>query len=143
MCFTFSLNWTVDTDSFDAKTPNLGTLSFQNIIATLNPNAERFLVLACHYDSKYFKNEIFLGASDSAVPCSMLIDLAETLNDHLTVLRDDNRLSIQLVFFDGEEAFREWTSTDSLYGSRHLAQRWQHESRLDRIVSYSHSKSKF
>ena len=29
-----------------------------------------------------------------------------------------------LVFFDGEEALHEWTDTDSLYGSRHLAQKW-------------------
>jgi Zn-dependent M28 family amino/carboxypeptidase len=28
------------------------------------------------------------------------------------------------VFFDGEEAFHEWTDTDSLYGSRHLAEKW-------------------
>lgn len=32
-------------------------------------------------------------------------------------------VSLQLVFFDGEEAFEEWTATDSLYGSRHLAER--------------------
>jgi len=28
---------------------------------------------------------------------------------------------VQLLFFDGEEAFVEWTETDSLYGARHLA----------------------
>jgi hypothetical protein len=33
-------------------------------------------------------------------------------------------LTLQLIFFDGEEAFKEWTSTDSIYGSRHLAQKW-------------------
>lgn len=32
-------------------------------------------------------------------------------------------MSLQLVFFDGEESFEEWTATDSLYGSRHLAER--------------------
>lgn len=32
-------------------------------------------------------------------------------------------MTLQLVFFDGEESFEEWTDTDSLYGSRHLAQR--------------------
>lgn len=26
------------------------------------------------------------------------------------------------MFFDGEESFEEWTDTDSLYGSRHLAE---------------------
>ena len=51
-------------------------------------------------------------------------------------------LTLQFIFFDGEEAFRAWTSTDSLYGSRHLARKWQRErfqhqgvsgSQLDRI----------
>ena len=28
--------------------------------------------------------------------------------------------SIQFIFFDGEEAFQDWTADDSLYGSRHL-----------------------
>ncbi|XP_045303077.1 glutaminyl-peptide cyclotransferase isoform X3 [Leopardus geoffroyi] len=30
-------------------------------------------------------------------------------------------LSLQLIFFDGEEAFLHWSPRDSLYGSRHLA----------------------
>ena len=29
-----------------------------------------------------------------------------------------------MVFFDGEEAFAKWTQTDSLYGARHLAEKW-------------------
>lgn len=32
--------------------------------------------------------------------------------------------TLQLVFFDGEEAFEQWSATDSLYGSRHLAEKW-------------------
>lgn len=32
-------------------------------------------------------------------------------------------LSLQLIFFDGEEAFVRWSPTDSLYGSQHLAQK--------------------
>lgn len=28
---------------------------------------------------------------------------------------------MQLIFFDGEEAFQDWSDDDSLYGSRHLA----------------------
>lgn len=34
-------------------------------------------------------------------------------------------VTLQMVFFDGEEAFQEWTSTDSLYGARHLAEVWE------------------
>lgn len=26
--------------------------------------------------------------------------------------------TVQLIFFDGEEAFKDWTDTDSIYGSR-------------------------
>ncbi|CAG0895953.1 unnamed protein product, partial [Darwinula stevensoni] len=33
-------------------------------------------------------------------------------------------VTLQLVFFDGEEAFKSWSSTDSLYGARHLAAAW-------------------
>ena len=55
------LKWTIELDEFDDKTPNMGTLTFTNIIAKLNPNADRYLVLACHYDSKYFPNDEFLG----------------------------------------------------------------------------------
>ena len=35
-------------------------------------------------------------------------------------LSDD--VTIQMMFFDGEEAYKDWTATDSLYGSRHLSQ---------------------
>ena len=34
-------------------------------------------------------------------------------------------LTLQLLFFDGEEAMFQWTATDSLYGSRHLAQQME------------------
>ena len=38
------------------------------------------------------------------------------------------------MWFDGEEAFnRDWTATDSLYGSRHLAQKWAGDGLLGRI----------
>lgn len=55
------LNWTVEVDEFEDKTPRFGVLKFLNIIASLNPDADRYLVLACHYDSKYFENEEFVG----------------------------------------------------------------------------------
>lgn len=54
-------DWYVEIDEFKDKTPNFGELTFQNIVASLNPNAERYLVLACHYDSKYFATEEFVG----------------------------------------------------------------------------------
>lgn len=55
------LGWNVEVDSFDEKTPTFGVLRFRNIIATLNQNAERYVALACHYDSKYYKDFDFEG----------------------------------------------------------------------------------
>ncbi|MFH4979963.1 hypothetical protein AB6A40_006672 [Gnathostoma spinigerum] len=122
----------VELDNFDAETP-LGTKSFSNIIATYNPEAPRRLVLACHYDSKYFKKQVFIGATDSAVPCAILLDLAETLAPYLP-RQNNHDVSLQLIFFDGEEAFVRWSRTDSIYGARHLAHKWQNN-------SYSHPKT--
>jgi Zn-dependent M28 family amino/carboxypeptidase len=41
--------------------------------------------------------------------------------------------SVWLVFDDGEEAFKEWTAQDSLYGTKHLAQKWQADGSLKKI----------
>ncbi|XP_006627681.1 glutaminyl-peptide cyclotransferase isoform X1 [Lepisosteus oculatus] len=124
---SLSAGWTVEVDSFTAPTP-LGQLTFSNVLAVLDPAAPRRLLLACHYDSKLLpadsRGRVFVGASDSAVPCAMLLELASALDAQLRALRQQRpALTLQLVFFDGEEAFQEWTPTDSLYGSRHLAER--------------------
>jgi glutaminyl-peptide cyclotransferase len=102
-----------------------------------------------------------VGATDSAAPCAILLDVAEALNPLLdkrkaALLREgddehgDNpaaHTTLQLIFFDGEEAFKDWTHTDSIYGARcvcevlaafglkinlcfahrHLAERWENE----------------
>ena len=38
-----------------------------------------------------------------------------------------------LVFFDGEEALKQWSQTDSLYGSRHLAEELATDGRLAEV----------
>ncbi|KAL6442918.1 hypothetical protein ACFW04_002746 [Cataglyphis niger] len=115
------LSWTVETDLFEANTPIFGKLEFENIIAKLNPNAKRYLVLACHFDSKYTRERDFVGATDSAVPCAQMINLATVMTKYLTK-QDD--ISLMFIFFDGEEAFKEWGPNDSIYGSKHLAEKW-------------------
>jgi glutaminyl-peptide cyclotransferase len=84
----------------------------------------------------------FVGATDSAAPCAMLLDLAESLtpllkarHDRVTsqegILRDgfdeeeSSDTTLTILFLDGEEAFHDWTDTDSIYGARHLSQLWQ------------------
>ncbi|XP_053317237.1 glutaminyl-peptide cyclotransferase isoform X2 [Spea bombifrons] len=120
--------WLIEEDSFESLTP-YGYVTFSNIISTLNPTAERHLVLACHYDSKYFSpqwdRKVFIGATDSAVPCAMILEVARVLDHRLQQLKKNTDLSLKLIFFDGEEAFYRWSPYDSLYGSQHLAQKME------------------
>ena len=121
-----SYGWSVELDTFKENTV-IGQKEFTNIIATLDPKAPRRMVIACHYDSK-IEPKGFLGATDSAVPCAQMLNLAHTmkldLDDHKSSKSD---LTLQFIFFDGEEAFKQWTDTDSIYGARHLADKWHRE----------------
>ncbi|XP_008850271.1 glutaminyl-peptide cyclotransferase-like protein isoform X1 [Nannospalax galili] len=119
-----SAGWHVELDSFTASTP-LGPLDFGNVVATLDPGAARHLTLACHYDSKFFPpgSAPFVGATDSAVPCALLLELVQALDPMLSKTKQQApSVTLQLLFLDGEEALKEWGPRDSLYGSRHLAQ---------------------
>ncbi|XP_074075368.1 glutaminyl-peptide cyclotransferase-like protein [Macrotis lagotis] len=116
--------WQVEVDAFSAPTP-LGPVAFANVVATLSPKASRRLTLACHFDSKLFPPGAppFKGATDSAVPCALLLELARALDPQLHHSKNQGApVTLQLLFLDGEEALKEWGPDDSLYGSRHLAQ---------------------
>lgn len=63
----------------------------------------------------------------------MMINLAYVMKEHFKQIKTRDDLSIKLVFFDGEEAFQTWTSTDSIYGARNLAAKWESENFLHRI----------
>ncbi|TTK94546.1 Glutaminyl-peptide cyclotransferase [Bagarius yarrelli] len=132
---SLSAGWSVQIDSFNSETPH-GPINFSNILAVLDPMAPRRLLLACHYDTKsiavgnHESKQVFVGASDSAVPCAMLLELVTALDSHLKMLKQ------QLVFFDGAESFGEQSASDSLYGSRHLA---EHMSRVPHPPGSEHT----
>ena len=133
-----SYGWHVDVDHFKEQTP-FGYKSFANITASYPIGVhfahksvqslqksdfllENRIVFACHYDSKYFENFKFIGATDSAVPCALLLDVAKFLSENFETKNFDKLTRhIQFVFFDGEEAFKTWSKSDSIYGSRHYA----------------------
>jgi glutaminyl-peptide cyclotransferase len=94
-----SFGWQVDFDSFTDTTP-YGDKPFSNIIATLpvgsvfrnnkKPTQRQIhttnrVIFACHYDSKYFANFDFIGATDSAVPCAMLLDMAKFIQGNFNL----------------------------------------------------------
>lgn len=126
------LGWSIEQNEFFDQTPHNGRMKFTNIITRLNPNAKRYLTIACHYDSKLMDG--FVGATDSAVPCAIMMNLAKTLQNELQRVKNAD-LSLQFLFFDGEEAFVNWNENDSIYGAKHLAKKWEKENELDKIVS--------
>jgi Zn-dependent M28 family amino/carboxypeptidase len=101
---------------FDARTP-MGPVKMANVIATLEGERRERIILASHFDTKRFTNFRFVGASDGASSTAALLELARLLKDR------PRPFTIELLFFDGEEAFDEWDlATDSTYGSRHYVQ---------------------
>jgi len=118
------LKWQVEEDKFTADTPH-GSTEFSNLIVTKNPQYSSRFVLAAHYDSKHYEHFEFIGATDSAVPCAILMDVAETLDSYMDSV--GRKTALQMIFFDGEEAFKDWTATDSIYGARHLAEKWEQQ----------------
>ncbi|KAI7893589.1 uncharacterized protein EV154DRAFT_416578 [Mucor mucedo] len=121
------LGWHVELDEFTDATP-FGEKQFANIIVTQNPDKPSRLVLAAHYDSMYQPDFEFIGATDSAIPCGILMNIAETLDDLLSdgsIHYRQKDKTVQMIFFDGEEAFQQWGPTDSIYGARHLAEKWE------------------
>ncbi|XP_053908907.1 glutaminyl-peptide cyclotransferase-like protein isoform X14 [Cuculus canorus] len=121
--------WHLEFDAFQTATPR-GPVTFTNVVATVAPAAPYRLVLACHYDTKALTSErghrVFVGATDSAVPCALLLELAAVLDRPLRRAKDAGaEVTLQLLFLDGEEAFEEWSPQDSLYGARHLAARME------------------
>ena len=120
---------TVVQDPFTANTP-AGPVSMNNIIGRIAGRKERVLMLAAHYDTKVMNDFRFLGANDGGSGTGLLLSLAPVLAEL------DNEHSIWLVFLDGEEAFEEWSDTDSLYGSRHMVARLAQSGLLSKIGAF-------
>lgn len=118
----------VEEDVFEAQTPK-GRFKFKNLIAKFPGTTNDIVILASHYDTNYSLKG-YVGANDGASSTGLLLELAH----HLRGPRQGP--AVWLVFFDGEEAFENWSATDSLYGSRHLADRWQADGTLKRIKAF-------
>jgi Zn-dependent M28 family amino/carboxypeptidase len=98
---------------FIAKTP-LGETSMANLIATIPGRRPERIAIASHYDTKLFRDIRFVGASDGASSTAALLELARVLKSR------QNEFTLELLFFDGEEAVVEWgRNNDNTYGSRY------------------------
>src|ERR1700678_2897940 len=122
---------TVEDDVFTADTPE-GKFPVRNIIAKFPGARDGIIVIASHYDTNYpLRNTSYIGANDGASSSALLLDIANQLRG-----KKLDGYSIWLVWDDAEEAMKTWSDADSLYGIRHLAQKWQDDGTLKKMKAF-------
>lgn len=92
----------MELDTFTKNVPIFNNLTFTNIIGRLNPYAEEYVALACHYDSKWLAEGEFQAATDSAVPCAIMFNTVRTLRKSHPNLLSKNKTDISLMVSIGE-----------------------------------------
>lgn len=116
----------VEEDSFVASTP-AGNVPMANLVAKIRGASPQVIMVAGHYETARLDKVAFVGANDAGSSTAFLLELARVLS------RRKNALTTWLVFFDGEEAFREFSATDGFYGSRHLVGKLAAHGELGRV----------
>src|SRR5213596_216809 len=114
--------WQVTRQAFSDDSPQ-GKIQFVNLIAQFSGEkkaAAQSFLLCSHYDTKMFDAIQFVGANDGGSSTGLLLELARVIGQHRDLAR-----KIELVFFDGEEAFEQFSEADGLYGSRYFAKQLQ------------------
>jgi glutaminyl-peptide cyclotransferase len=116
----------VDTDDFHSSTP-IGEVPMKNIIAKIPGKTNDLIVLLTHYDT--LRKDGFVGAVDGGSSTGLMLEMASLLCGKT----EKQPLGVWIAFLDGEEAFEQWSDTDSVYGSRELAARMAMAGDLPRV----------
>jgi Zn-dependent M28 family amino/carboxypeptidase len=98
-----------------------------NVIGVIHGENPTVVILAGHYDTAMIAGVRFVGANDGGSSAAFLLEMARVLSNR------KNTFTYWVVFFDGEEALKQWSASDSLYGSRHLAEKLSREGKLGKI----------
>lgn len=119
-------------DEFVATTPQ-GEKKMANIVGEIAGESETMILLASHYETKFYKDMLFVGANDPAASVATLLEIGRVLGSQ----KEKPKVTYRLLFFDGEEAFCEgWSDCDNpegpdnTYGSRHYVSLLQERDEL-------------
>ena len=137
-----SFGITAKAHEFQVLTP-LGSKTMVNLTAEIPGESTDVLMIASHYDSKFFKDMRFVGANDPGTSVGTLLELARVLS----ASPQKPKLTYWLVFFDGEESFCEqWEEChnanpanpkkplpDNTYGSREFVAQLQQRNEVKRV----------
>ncbi len=123
-------------DEFVARSTPAGPFTMRNLIVKFPSvgaaKKDGIIVLASHYETNFPLKDInFVGANDGACTSALLIALGQYYREH-----PPTGYSVWLVFTDGEEAIANWSASDSLYGTRHLAAKWSGDGTLPKIKAF-------
>jgi glutaminyl-peptide cyclotransferase len=126
----------LEEDTFTANTP-IGPVPMRNFIVRFPGRKNGIIVLGTHYETNYpLRNIGFVGANDGAATTGLLMAIGDRLHEQTVGGKKLDGYGVWLVFFDGEEAINTWSRSDSTYGSRHLAAKWDGDGTLAQIKAF-------
>jgi hypothetical protein len=98
--------WTVQQQDFQAKTYDGLAWDLTNLIASYNPQANKRILLAAHWDTRRIadkdktrSSEPIDGANDGASGVAVLLEIARSISSQPL----SAEVGIDLIFFDGED----------------------------------------
>jgi glutaminyl-peptide cyclotransferase len=123
---------TVEQDSFTIDTSE-GKFPVRNILAKFPGTHDGIIVLASHYDTNYpLRDTAYIGANDGASSSALLLEIANQLRG-----KKRDGYSVWLLWDDAEESMKlPWDDPESLYGVRHIAQKWQDDGTIKKIKTF-------
>jgi len=122
----------VEQDAFTIDTTE-GKFPVRNIIAKFPGARDGIIVIASHYDTNWpLRDTSYVGANDGASSSALLLEIANQLHS-----KKRDGYSVWLLWDDAEESMRlPWYEPESLYGVRHLTQKWQDDGTLKKIKAF-------
>jgi Zn-dependent M28 family amino/carboxypeptidase len=122
----------VEQDAFDIHTSE-GIFPVRNIIAKFPGTRDGIIVIASHYDTNWpLRNTSYIGANDGASSSALLLEIANQLRG-----KKLEGHSVWLVWDDAEESMKlPWDDPESLYGVKHLVDKWQADGTLKKIKAF-------
>src|SRR5260370_3075017 len=100
----------------------------KNILVRIPGEKPGVIPLGTHYDTLLKDN--FVGADDGGSSTAVMLELARLL------CPQHGKYAVWIAFFDGEEAVKDWSDTDSRYGSREMAAKLSASADLKKIPAF-------
>jgi glutaminyl-peptide cyclotransferase len=119
----------VEQDAFEINTSE-GRFPVHNIIAKFPGARDGIIVIASHYDTNWpLRTTSYVGANDGASSSALLLEIANQLRG-----KKRDGYSVWLLWDDAEESMKlPWDDPESLYGVRHLAEKWEKDGTIKKM----------